>query len=222
MKVIKEIRIFSSKIENIDGNSLPSAYGTKALNAKIMRIVMRLRENNFSLGDYDHLYINFTTCNVMNNIALAKRKIDTYHPWYRFYDVHVSENMLNSFDEEFIIESIKQILKNNFSSKEFSKEKMELLIADTLEKKDLFEMKYKEKENSKRKAIIYLKYSDNCLFIPIIRVFDLENKLVFEKELSETNSLDDFGTLIVTNSKVVIKPKKNSWNRNKEDYIINT
>lgn len=222
MKVIKEIRIFSSKIENIDGNSLPSAYGTKALNAKIMRIVMRLRENNFSLGDYDHLYINFTTCNVMNNIALAKRKIDIYHPWYRFYDVHVSENMLNSFDEEFIIESIKQILKNNFSSKEFSKEKMELLIADTLEKKDLFEMKYKEKENSKRKAIIYLKYSDNCLFIPIIRVFDLENKLVFEKELSETNSLDDFGTLIVTNSKVVIKPKKNSWNRNKEDYIINT
>lgn len=222
MKIIKEIRIFSSKIENIDGNSLPSAYGTKALNAKIMRIVMRLRENNFSLGDYDHLYINFTTCNVMNNIALAKRKIDTYHPWYRFYDVHVSENMLNSFDEEFIIESIKQILKNNFSSKEFSKEKMDLLIADTLEKKDLFEMKYKEKENSKRKAIIYLKYSDNCLFIPIIRVFDLENKLVFEKELSETNSLDDFGTLIVTNSKVVIKPKKNSWNRNKEDYIINT
>lgn len=222
MKIIKEIRIFSSKIENIDGNSLPSAYGTKALNAKIMRIVMRLRENNFSLGDYDHLYINFTTCNVMNNIALAKRKIDTYHPWYRFYDVHVSENMLNSFDEEFIIESIKQILKNNFSSKEFSKEKMDLLIADTLEKKDLFEMKYKEKENSKRKAIIYLRYSDNCLFIPIIRVFDLENKLVFEKELSETNSLDDFGTLIVTNSKVVIKPKKNSWNRNKEDYIINT
>lgn len=222
MKIIKEIRIFSSKIENIDGNSLPSAYGTKALNAKIMRIVMRLRENNFSLGDYDHLYINFTTCNVMNNIALAKRKIDTYHPWYRFYDVHVSENMLNSFDEEFIIESIKQILKNNFSSKEFSKEKMDLLIADTLEKKELFEMKYKEKENSKRKAIIYLKYSDNCLFIPIIRIFDFENKLVFEKELSETNSLDDFGTLIVTNSKVVIKPKKNSWNRNKEDYIINT
>lgn len=222
MKIIKEIRIFSSKIENIDGNSLPSEYGSKALNAKIMRIVMRLRENNFSLGDYDHLYINFTTCNVMNNISLAKRKIDTYHPWYRFYDVHVSENMLNSFDEEFIIESIKQILKNNFSSKEFSKEKMDLLIADTLEKKDLFEMKYKEKENSKRKAIIYLKYSDNCLFIPIIRVFDLENKLVFEKELSETNSLDDFGTLIVTNSKVVIKPKKNSWNRNKEDYIINT
>ncbi len=222
MKIIKDIRTFSSKIENIEGNSLPSDYGTKFLKAKIMRIVMGLRENNFSLGDYDHLYINFTTCNVINSIALAKRKIDIHNSWYRFYDVHVADDMFNNLDEKFIIETIKHILKENSCSKEFSKEELDSLIADILEKKDLFEVKYKEKVNSKRKAIIYLRYSDNCLFIPIIKIFDLENKLIFEKELSETNSLDDFGTLIVTNEKVVIKPKKSSWNRNKEDYIINT
>lgn len=135
MKIIKDIRICRSKIENIDGNSLPSDFGTKFLNAKIMRIVMGLRENNFSLGDYDHLYINFTTCNVLNNIGLAKRKIDTYHPWYRFYDVHVSENMFNNLDEKYIIETIKQILKENFCSKEFTKERIDLLINDILEKK---------------------------------------------------------------------------------------
>ena len=112
--------------------------------------------------------------------------------------------MFNKLDGKFIIETVKKILKENFCSKE----KLDLLITDTLEKKDLYEMKYKEKENSKRKAIIYLRYSDNCLFIPIIRIFNLENNLIFEKELAETNSLDDFGTLTVTNSKVIIKPKK--------------
>ena len=116
--------------------------------------------------------------------------------------------MFNKLDGKFIIETVKKILKENFCSKEFSKEELDLLITDTLEKKDLYEMKYKEKENSKRKAIIYLRYSDNCLFIPIIRIFNLENNLIFEKELAETNSLDDFGTLTVTNSKVIIKPKK--------------
>ncbi len=41
MKVISDIRIYKSKIENIEGNSLPSEFkATKILNAKIKRIVM--------------------------------------------------------------------------------------------------------------------------------------------------------------------------------------
>ncbi|MGP1593809.1 MAG: hypothetical protein ACTTH8_01000 [Treponema sp.] len=81
MKVISDIRIYKSKVENIEGNSLPSEFkSTKILNARIKRIVMALRENNFSLGDFDHLYINFTTCNVENEIFHAKRKTDKYHP----------------------------------------------------------------------------------------------------------------------------------------------
>ena len=94
MKIIGDIRIYKSRIENIEGNSLPSYFETsKILNAKIQRIVMALRENNFSFGDFDHLYINFTTCHVDNDISLAKRKIDRYHPWYRYYDVHISEDL---------------------------------------------------------------------------------------------------------------------------------
>ena len=46
MKVISDIRIYKSKVENIEGNSLPSEFkATKILNAKIKRIVMALREN---------------------------------------------------------------------------------------------------------------------------------------------------------------------------------
>ena len=44
MKVISDIRIYKSKVENIEGNSLPSEFkSTKILNARIKRIVMALR-----------------------------------------------------------------------------------------------------------------------------------------------------------------------------------
>ena len=93
MKVIKDIRIYKSGVENIDGNSLPISFADKKLNAIIGRIVMKLRENNFSLGEFDHLYINFTTCPVDGEIALSQRSIDRYYPWYRYYDVNISDDM---------------------------------------------------------------------------------------------------------------------------------
>ena len=177
MKVISDIRIYKSKVENIEGNSLPSEFkATKILNAKIKRIVMALRENNFSFGDFDHLYINFTICNVDNEISRAKRKIDKYHPWFRYYDVHVSEEMYKNTDEDFVISIIQKILTENFSSNAF----------------------------------------------PKVKIYDSDNKVILEKELPETNNLDSFGSLILSNRKLTIKPKKNSCENLKDNYIIIT
>ena len=64
MKVIKDIRIYRSKIENIPGNPLPDSFNNFELCCVTSRIVMKLRENGFELGDYDHLYINLTTKNI--------------------------------------------------------------------------------------------------------------------------------------------------------------
>ena len=61
-KIASEIRIYKSDIPNIVGNVLPSSINNKTLNVVLHRIMMKLRENEFSLGEFDHLYINFTTC----------------------------------------------------------------------------------------------------------------------------------------------------------------
>lgn len=223
MKVISDIRIYKSKVENIEGNSLPSEFKvTKILNAKIKRIVMALRENNFSFGDFDHLYINFTICNVDNEISRAKRKIDKYHPWFRYYDVHVSEEMYKNTDEDFVISIIQKILTENFSSNSFPKEKINQIINNTLKMQSSYEMKYKEKLSANRKAILFLRYNDNCLFVPAVKIYDSDNKLILEKELPKTNNLDSFGSLILSNSKLTIKPKRNSCENIKDNYIIIT
>ena len=223
MKIIGDIRIYKSRIENIEGNSLPSYFETsKILNAKIQRIVMALRENNFSFGDFDHLYINFTTCHVDNDISLAKRKIDRYHPWYRYYDVHISEDLYKKTDESFIIPTIQKIIIENFSSNDFPKEKINKIISDTLKKRSSYEMRYKEKLSSNRKAIIFLRYNDDCLFVPIVRIYDSDNKLIIEKELPERNNLDNLGALVLTKNKLTIKPKKNNCENLKDNCIIIT
>lgn len=60
MSIIKDIRLYRSLTGNIDVNALLDAFSNKELNGVIHRIVMKLREKKFSLGDFDHLYINFT------------------------------------------------------------------------------------------------------------------------------------------------------------------
>jgi len=223
MKVISDIRIYKSKVENIEGNSLPSEFkSTKILNTRIKRIVMALRENNFSLGDFDHLYINFTTCNVENEISHAKRKTDKYHPWFRYYDVHISEEMYKNTHEDFVISIIQKILTENFSSNAFPKVKINQIINNTLKMQSSYEMKYKEKLSANRKAILFLRYNDNCLFIPAVKIYDSNNKLILEKELPKTNNLNSFGSLILSNSKLTIKPKRNSCENIKDNYIIIT
>ena len=60
---------------------------------------MKLRENNFSLGEFDHLYINFTTCDIANEIELSDY-IDKYHPWFRYCNIKVDVDLYSNLDSE--------------------------------------------------------------------------------------------------------------------------
>jgi len=72
-------------------------------------------------------------------------------------------------------------------------------------------MKYKEKIASTNKVIIYLRYLDSGKYFPLIRVVDLEDNLILEKDLPETRSLDVIGTIQLSAKKVTIKPRKNAF-----------
>ena len=58
MKIIKDIRVFKSDTENIDKNVNPLTLQKKSLNVKIDRIVMKLREQGFSLGEFEREHEN--------------------------------------------------------------------------------------------------------------------------------------------------------------------
>ena len=104
MNVIKDIRVYRSQVENIAGNSMPQGFANRELNIILHRIVMKLRENDFSMGDFNHLYVNLTTCTVEDKIALSKRGKDKYHSWFCYYDAEISQELFDTLETPQCIE----------------------------------------------------------------------------------------------------------------------
>ena len=97
MTVISDIRIYRCTVENVTGVT-PEGFASKELNAVATRICMKLRENRFSMGDFDHLYINLSTRLPLGEVRPANKEPDRYHPWYRYYDVGISRSLYDSLE----------------------------------------------------------------------------------------------------------------------------
>lgn len=213
-KTINDIRLYKSETQNEYGGYIINSFADKKLNAIVKRIVMKLRESEFSLGDFDHLYINFTTCDIANSINLSER-VDRHHQWYRYCDVHVEKDVyqklgsLETWND--IIQWISTILVTYFQSEDFDETYILSCVQQAVEQGEDMLMKFKEKVSTKRKAVIFLRFLDACSFYPLLRVYDTEEKLLFEKDLPEAVTLDYLGDIQVSTKRVTIKPRKNAF-----------
>lgn len=215
MNVIKDVRVYRSQIENIAGNSLPQEFANKNLHIILHRIAMKLRENNFSLGDFNHLYVNLTTCSIDDKIAPSKRGKDSNSPWFRYYDAEVCQEFYNTLETrdciQSVIEIVEQVLIKYFCTAKHDSEFIHSCVSEATEQGENMLMKFKEKKASKNREVIYLRYLDNCRYFPLLRIFDLEDTMLFEKDLPETNNLDAFGEIQLSEKKITIKPRKNNY-----------
>ena len=220
MNAIKDIRIYRSQTENIAGNSLPHEFANRNLSIILHRIAMKLREHDFTMGDFNHLYVNLTTCTIDGKIAPSQRGKDSNSPWFRYYDAEVSQAFFDSLETsdciQSVIEIVKQVLIKYFCTAEHDSEFICSCVSEAVEQGENMLVKYKEKRASKNKAIIYLRYLDNCRYFPLLRIFDFEDTIILEKDLTETNSLDAYGEIQLSAKKITIKPRKNQYARNSE------
>lgn len=221
LKPISDIRLYRSQIENIDGNSYPSEFAPKELNIIINRIVMKLRENNFTLGDFDHIYLNFTTCLENGVILPSKRSVDPYHKWYRYYDIGVSEEKYHLLDTadcmDFIVEQIKKTLDAYFSSSGCA---VEDCISEALNKGENMMMLYKTKQTPKLKGSIYLQLLDSGEYLPNLFVYEQDGTEIMHEKLPRTLDLMSLGEIQLSSKKVVVKPRNNSLARGLEPIIF--
>ena len=74
-------------------------------------------------------------------------------------------------------------------------------------------MKFKEKVTVQRKAVIYLRYLDNCRYLPLLKVLDMEDKILLEADLPEMPDLNCLGDIQVSRKKVTVKPRKNAYTK---------
>ena len=212
-KIISDIRLFKSESQNEYGDYITCSFGDKKLNAIVNRVVMKLRENEFSLGEFDHLYINFTTCEMAEQMNLSD-KVDRYHPWFRYCSVHIENDLYSKLGTietwDSIIRWIENVLIAYFTSEEFDETHICSCVQQAVEQGENMLMKFKEKVSTKRKAVIFLRFLDTCRFSPLLRVYDAEENLLFEKDLPQTVALDYLGEIQVSAKRVTIKPRKNA------------
>ena len=214
MSIIKDIRLYRCTVPNVAGVN-PEAFVNPELSAVTRRICMKLRECEFSLGDFDHLYINLSTCLAEYEVRPAAKDPDRYHPWYRYYDVGISNELYDSLEKPDCVQTvsllIEKVLKTQFSTSEFDGDRISECVNEAVSQGEAMLMKYKEKMSSQRRAVLYLRYMDSGKYFPLLRVYDIEDNIILEKDLPESQTLDSLGQISVSSKKVAIKPRKNSW-----------
>lgn len=215
MKIISDIRLFKSKVPNIDGNIQPGYIDNKSLTIKIHRIVMKLREQGFSLGDFDHLYINFTTCKVYEKISPSQRSIDKYHPWHRYYDVEICRELFDKSganeSEKALISLVQTVLIKYFSTPEFDENKIRMCICEAITLNVNMLIKFKEKQSAANTAVIYLRYLDCGMYQPHLIVSGLNGETLLKKDLPQMLEFNLLGEIVLSSKRVAIKPRKNAY-----------
>ena len=222
-KIISDIRLYRSESKNAYGGFITSSFGDKKLNALVKRIVMKLRENEFSLGEFDHLYLNFTACRMPEEMCLSD-EVDRYHPWYRYCHIRTEEDRYSELGAretwEEIIRRIGDVLAAFFASEDFDEARIRGCIRQAVEQGEDMLMKFKEKTTVKRKTVIFLRFLDSCRYRPLLRVYDPEGNLLLEKDLPESVTLDALGEIQVSTGRVTIKPRKNALTEKKKPLIF--
>ena len=192
MKIIQDIRLYRSEQCGEDGGFLTNSFASKELNAIVHRIVMKLREMGFSLGEFDHLYVNFTTCDTPQKITLSE-KADRYHPWYRYCAVHIEKELYQRLGTpetyQDTVEMVQKVLVECFAKEDFDAQRIRKCIDEAWEQGEHMLMAFKIKATAKRKAVIYLRYLDSCCYRPLLRVYDLEEHLLLERDLPQMQML---------------------------------
>ena len=212
MAIIQDIRIYRCAVENVTGVN-PEGFYNPELCAVARRICMKLREKEFSMGAFHHLYVNLTTCLEEGIVEPAKREPDRYFPWYRYYDVGISQALYDSLEGRDCIRPVasllEKVLKSQFNTPEFGEDMISECVSEAISQGENMLMKYKEKITSKNRAVIYLRYLDNGRYFPLLRVFDVNDNIILEKDLPESQTLDNYGQISLNAKTVTIKPRKN-------------
>lgn len=101
-KIIKDIRLYESNIPNTSGNTFPDRLG-KLMPSRVtftywaIRIARKLHEMQFSLGETDHLYINFSDCLQQDDFEISNRKPTN---WIQYVNVEVDFDHFNQKSSE--------------------------------------------------------------------------------------------------------------------------
>ncbi len=215
-RILKDIRIYESNVNNVTGNSHPSDLGnifksTENTNFIAKRIARKLNELKYSLGEPDHIYINLSTFLNENTIEVSNRETEK---WMKYIDFGVSPEYFNSLKNEEKDDFIEKTILKIFQF--ISNEQNLKLVTQTATELSKFGRKikihYKTKETKSYRIDIYYQIAPlNKISNAIIEYHNKKNNTSKIKTF-ELRLYDDIysliGNVVVKGNKITLKPKK--------------
>lgn len=223
MKPIADIRLY--RCERYDALTPPATLpiADKPLSAAVKRIVMKLREGRFSLGEFDHLYCIFTAAPLPSEFFLSDRT-DREHKWYRHCFIRVGEELYGRLGSPAArgetLGLIGTALVTLFATEHFDAAAIASCLTEASEQGEAMRMKFKESRTTTRIATLYLRYLDACLFSPLLQVCDTQGSVLLEKDLPAMLTLDALGSLSLSSHKVTIRPRKNAFTAHMPPIVV--
>ena len=217
-KALVDIRYYASDVPNEMGKTYPSNCSKffnfpKLLSLWGARIASLLGASGFSLGDFDHLYINYTNAIPQDTFSFSGR---TPEKWLRYIDYGVSFADINALNElqleRFVVHSTFECLEYLCKA---SSDKIEMIksASSSVEKYGTeIELPVKAKQTKSYSILVSYKLRPLCASsYGIVKYKDHKTGEVFSKRFVELDGPMDIyplvGRISVKDDKIVIQPR---------------
>lgn len=211
-KLISDIRLFMSCVPNADGQSLPASCGSAQISVNLRRIAMKLREGGFSLGDFDHLYVNLTPCLPEGTVRPAARSVHRETAWLRYMDAGVAEAQLAC---ESALDSLALTLAEKcllcFAPGEAEQALVRSAVREACEQGEAMLMRFREKRASGLTAAVYLRLLDSGWYHPLLCVTEDDGREHLRADLPACMELHALGEIRLNRKAVTILPRRNAF-----------
>lgn len=211
-KPIQDIRLFMSRVPNADGQSLPTPCGSGRTAVALRRIAMKLREGGFSLGDFDHLYVNLTPCLPEGTAQIAARSVHRETAWLRYVDMGVSEAALT---DECAPDSLAAAAAEKclllFGQDEAARQLVRSAVREALAQGEDMRMRFKEKRAPGLTATVYLRLLDSGWYHPLLCVTEDDGREHLRADLPACMELHALGEIRLSRKAVTILPRRNAF-----------
>ncbi len=215
-RILKDIRLYESKTENIAGQPLPAELGGIIKPSEqtffiAKRIARKLNELNYSYGEIDHIYINLSTFLKVEEIKISNRDIDKRIKYIDFGIAESHFNALREEDKDTFIESLILTVMRYISDKnnlEFITQTALALVTHGRKMK----IHFKTKETKTYQIAIYYQIApENNQSKAIIEYHDKKSNAKQTKQFALKDYEDIYSlvdTITIKDQKLILKPKK--------------
>lgn len=193
--LIRDIAIYYSDMNNVDGYALPKPLDYPDEQAAATRIAMKLNEMAFDVGKFTDLKVNFTPCVPNNTVQHALRTPTSKAAHY--VDVGITHEIFEQMKNgdpaaaDVIRAGVRRALLVLYGPNHEEREEIRDAIDTAITEGESMEICLMDKQNLFAIGQLRVKYLNSGAYLPRLYVTDRQGNTKLDQDLDMIESLDE-------------------------------